>query len=345
MCSSDTVGIDLHLSMARNVVADTAKTLVADFVSACTMRYVTTQGELFRMEGSLCWFLFQFRWRNLRARIKARCADVYTVLHRVLPCKLAVDYIVSVMMLREYGYSPALLYADSPPVFRALIIDKNITITVPLMLPLNQYGQYSARSDRLQIHPPVSCDTKTAAVRVAILDNRLGCIKNPTFPLETALLSYDRVHDMKATVHPDTNTGRFKLTIDLDSETSHPAVCILLQVRPGLSFESASLMFADRGLVVARCAASDMFIQQDENGRWYCLSLKRFTDNRRVIECCQQSNVDGADPPLFWDSVSGVTLALDTQCAELGANMRIFIRSLNYVQETFPNTGRCMKFR
>lgn len=337
--------VDLCITLTRDNAISLGKTYLADLLCDREMAFsydTTRRGQpLFKMDGAISWFLFKWHAMGFRRVLRERAARLYTLLKLVLPCKLAVDRIVSTAMLMEYQqerYIAALLYDIAPPVFRELLVDEQLPIYVPLMTPMNEYkSPWKHEFERtVTIQPSVraeidgaqlSVQTDASPTTVAFSDNdHCGEPVLHYIPFSLAYALKDRVW---------LNDGSLKLSFRNKSE-SIPVSCLLLFVRHQVTFETIKLI--SQGTGVIECTGDKSFIAADHRGKWYSVSLKQYVGSRGAIdETVARHNTD---PLLDWSLVSRLEITVKTDSADVSSNMRLYLRCFDYLVTT---TNVCFK--
>ena len=311
--------IDLRLCFS-NIVSETNVATIRNAVQAidCTAVQFTFEN----LDGTLNWFLFRLRSESLTSRLHRRAVQLFRLLMAAFRCRFVADYIVSLLLLQEHRYAAALLFEEAPVVFRSIIVDSLVPVYVPIMTPLQSFGEYYYTDERIKL----SCDWPALRdVSVDLVCTATLTYSDEMYDTEHQVLYWNRVPEKDFF-----SRAGSALCVALDN-SCNVSSCILLCVAKAYTVEWLSLDFGT-GCIIRLNARDCLLDVSDADASWYSISLRHFRNHRDAVLYTRECE---HDPMFMMQSFDFVHMALGPpgpNNVDVAKYVTVYVREFNVLR-------------
>lgn len=223
--------------------------------------------------GHLNWFLLHLHGAEMRFRLQQRTMRVTALLKKLQLSNLAIDGIVSFLLLHENRYAAALLYNYAPTEFRSILLRYKIPIHIPLLVPMDQFGNFRSRYIHINNYSKNQIPLEIRYYLRHCEDEKI-----PT-EIERLFLGFNLI------------SMRRKADDCFILQCNSTVACLLLCATAKIS---KIKIYSDEWLIVDTPAQT---VAASTDYYWYSVSMKQYTDNIRALTYATESSYE-VDPPL-----------------------------------------------
>lgn len=329
-CAAKAIDVQVFLQDAGNL-NETKRSLLHELTSKHT---ISVDGSEHKSTGALDWFLFELHGSALRRQLQLRAARLAFLLR--MRCGVSQhnsDAIVSVALLQANRYAAALLYRHAPCAFREWLLRFRVPVYLPLMVPLESYGNFPCRSLSVRNWP-----AETLPLNIEFQP----VLTKYKHEFEQSVLRY-RIPPTSPIVH-DTHQPDGQWYSSHEFNVGFAAGCLLVctphQVeRIGVYYRDA--LNAPKKPIVESPGHASLMHRDASGNYWYSVSLKEFTTNRDALFYQKESAIS-VDPLIEFARFDFTSIVLHwsrTVKRDIVAAVSFYFRCFNVMRRDGHMTG------